>query len=94
VPFLFAGILEHWIPPNTVGALTNPSFGVLDLRLQYNLKRGKGVAELFADVFNVLNNQSATRNQDLVAGAGGTAFGQPLTYLDPRRFFLGARLGF
>ncbi len=94
VPFLFAGFLEKWIPPDTVGSLTNPSYGTLDLRLQYTMKRGKGEAELFTDIFNVLNSQGSTRNQDLVSGAGGVAFGNALTYLDPRRFFLGARLRF
>ena len=93
--FEFAGITtERWIAPNTVGALTNPSYGLLDLRVEYNRKFGKAGAELFVDIFNVLDNQDATRNQDLVAGTGGIAFGSPLTYSDPRRFFLGARLSF
>jgi hypothetical protein len=94
VPFEFAGITEHWIPPNTVGALTNPSFGLLDLRVEYNRKFGKAGAELFVDIFNVFNNQDSTRNQDLVAGSGGVLFGNPLFYSDPRRAFLGARLSF
>jgi hypothetical protein len=93
--FEFAGITtERWIAPNTVGALTNPSFGLLDLRVQYNRKFGKMGSELFVDIFNVLDSQDSTRNQDLVAGVGGIAFGQPLTYSDPRRFFLGMRLSF
>ena len=29
-----------------------------------------------------------------VAGSGGTAFGEPIRFLDPRRFFLGARITF
>jgi hypothetical protein len=92
--FEFAGIEDHWIAPNTVGALTNPSFGILDIRVEYNRKFGNVGAELFADFFNVLNNQEATRNQDLIAGTGGIAFGQGLTFSDPRRAFLGARLSF
>jgi hypothetical protein len=51
-------------------------------------------AEVFMDVFNVLNEQDSIRNQDLVAGAGGTAFGEPIRFVDPRRFFIGARLSF
>jgi hypothetical protein len=93
-PFEFAGITDRWIAPNTVGALTNPSFGVLDVRVEYNRKIGNARAELFVDIFNVLNNQDATREQDLVAGQGGVAFGQGLTFSDPRRAFLGARLSF
>ncbi|HET7746380.1 MAG TPA: TonB-dependent receptor, partial [Vicinamibacteria bacterium] len=93
-PFEFAGITDFWLAPDAVGSLTNPSFGLLDLRIEYNRKFGKAGAEIFVDIFNVLNNQDSTRNQDLVAGSGGIAFGQPLTYSDPRRFFLGARLSF
>lgn len=93
-PFEFAGITDYWLAPDAVGSLTNPSYGLLDLRVEYNRKFGKMGAELFVDIFNVLDNQDSTRNQDLVAGSGGIAFGQPLTYSDPRRFFLGARLSF
>ena len=49
---------------------------------------------MFVDIFNVLNNQEGIRNQDLVAGDGGNAFGTPIRFQDPRRFFLGARLSF
>ena len=74
---------ERWIAPDTVGALTNPSWGLLDLRVEYNRKFGKAGAELFVDIFNVFNNQDSTRNQDLVAGSGGVAFGEPLTQRSP-----------
>jgi hypothetical protein len=94
VPFEFAGFTERWIAPDTVGALTNPSFGILDLRVQFNQKVGKGEVEVFADVFNVLNNQEPTRNQDLLAGSGGIAFGEGRNFSSPRRMYLGARLRF
>ena len=64
------------------------------MRVEYNRKFGKAGAELFVDMFNVLNNQDSTRNQDLVAGTGGVAFGDGDPFSDPRRFFLGARLSF
>jgi hypothetical protein len=54
----------------------------------------QAAVEVFVDVFNVLDNQDSVRNQDLVAGQGGTAFGQPLQWVQPRRAFLGARLRF
>ncbi len=93
--FEFAGITTRWIAPNTVGVLENPSWGQLDLRVEYNRKLGNTVrGELFVDIFNVLNEQDSIRNQDLVAGSGGIAFGDPLLFNDPRRFFLGARLSF
>ena len=94
-PFEFAGFQEAWIPPDTVGALENPSWGQLDLRAQYRHRFTSALgAEFFVDVFNVFNNQDSIRNEDLVAGSGGTAFGEPIRFLDPRRFFLGARVTF
>jgi outer membrane receptor protein involved in Fe transport len=77
-----------------VGSITNPSWGQLDLRAQYVRNIGQAAAEVFVDVFNVFDNQNAVRNQDLVAGQGGIAFGQPLLWVQPRRAFLGARLRF
>ena len=77
-----------------MGSLENPSWGQIDLRAQYVRSIGQAAVELFVDVFNVLDNQGSIRNQDLVAGQGGTAFGQPLQWVPPRRAFLGARLRF
>ena len=42
--------------------------------------------EFFVDIFNVTNNQTAIRIQDLVAGSGGTDFKEPTRFLDPQRF--------
>ena len=55
---------------------------------------GRAAAEVFVDMFNILDNQDAVRNQDLVAGQGGVAFGDGLTFIQPRRAFLGVRLRF
>lgn len=92
--FDFAGITTRWIAPNTVGALENPSFGLLDLRVEYvkDFDRFKG--EIFVDIFNVLDEQDSIRNQDVVAGVGANPFGDGILFNDPRRFFLGARLSF
>jgi Carboxypeptidase regulatory-like domain len=94
--FEFAGITDvQWIPEDTVGSLENPSWGQLDLRAQYKARFTSALgAEFFVDIFNVFDNQDSIRNQDLVAGSGGIAFGEPIRYQDPRRFFLGARLTF
>lgn len=93
--FEFAGITtERWIQPGSVGALQNPSWGQLDLRAQYRYEMGRANLEGFVDVFNVLNNQDSIRNQDLVAGTGGIAFGEAIRFVGPRRFFLGARVSF
>jgi len=93
--YVYAGILERWLAPDSIGSLQNPSWGQLDLRAQYKRRFTPGLGtEFFVDIFNVFNNQDSIRNQDLVAGSGGTAFGQPIRFNDPRRFFLGARLSF
>jgi hypothetical protein len=90
--FDFAGVVEQWIPPDTVGTLENPSWGQFDLRVQYKRRVTNRVgAEFFVDMFNLFNNQDPIRNEDLVAGTGGTAFGEPIRFNDPRRFFLGIR---
>jgi hypothetical protein len=92
--YRFGGIVDRWLAPDSVGSLTNPSYGQLDLRAQYLKAFGVSNLEFFVDLFNVLNNQDSTRNQDLVAGQGGVAFGDPLQYVQPRRAFLGARIRF
>jgi hypothetical protein len=90
----FNGATEFWIADDAIGSLQNPSWGQLDLRVQHKRTIAGLGTEVFMDVFNVTNNQQSLRNQDLVAGSGGIAFGEPLRFNDPRRFFLGARLSF
>jgi len=94
--FEFAGITDvHWIAPDAVGTLKNPGWSQLDLRAQYKRRFTAGLGtEFFVDVFNVFDNQDSMRDQDITAGSGGIAFGEPIRFLDPRRFFLGARLTF
>jgi hypothetical protein len=91
----FNGATTQWIAEGAVGSLVNPSYGQFDLRAQYKRRiMGLGT-EVFVDIFNVLDAQGPIRNQDLLAGSGGIAFGQPLRYQEPpRRFFLVARLSF
>ncbi|MGE0444707.1 MAG: carboxypeptidase regulatory-like domain-containing protein [Vicinamibacterales bacterium] len=92
--FDFAGITTRWIAPNTVGVLENPSYGTVDLRVQYDRQIGGATAEAFIDVFNLANNQTGIRNQDLVAGQGTLVFGQPIQWMTPRRAFVGVRRRF
>jgi hypothetical protein len=94
-PFEFAGITRSWIAPGVVGSVDNPSWGQLDLRIQYIWNIASNYkAEFFVDWFNVTDNQNAFRIQDLVAGEGGIAFGEPTRWINPTRFFLGARFNF
>ena len=93
--FEFAGYTTRWLAPDAVGSLENPSWGQVDLRAQYNRRVvGDAAIEFFVDVFNVMNSQGAIRNQDLVAGSGGKAFGDAISWVNPRRAFLGARVKF
>ncbi len=93
--YVYAGVLERWVAPDAIGSLQNPSWGQLDLRAQYKRRFTPAFGtEFFVDIFNVFDNQDSIRNQDLVAGAGNTPFGEPIRFNDPRRFFLGARLTF
>ena len=94
VPYEYAGVTDFWVTSDAIGSLQNPGWAQLDLRAQYKRRFMDFGTEFFVDIFNVLNNQDSIRDQDLVAGAGGTAFGQPIRFLDPRRFFLGARVTF
>ena len=93
--FEFAGFTTRWLAPDSVGTLENPSWGQVDLRAQYNhrLMRQASI-EFFVDLFNVANSQGSIRNQDLVAGSGGKAFGDPILWVNPRRAFLGTRVRF
>ena len=93
-PYVFGGTTEFWLAPDAVGSLTNPSWGQFDARIQYILNIQRTRVEMFMDVFNIANSQGSTRDQDLLAGSGGTAFGQPIRFQDPARFFFGVRFGF
>ena len=91
----FGGVKARWIADDTVGALENPAFGTLDLRAQYNQPLPRGTSlELFLDIFNALNDQATTREQDIVAGLAGVPFGEGIDWVSPRRYYLGARFLF
>lgn len=93
--FEFAGFTDNWFEEGAIGGLENPSYGILDLRLGYlwNLPNRLEV-DFFLDVFNVLDDQKAQQVQDLVDGGGGFEFEEGVRFVDPRRYFLGARLRF
>jgi outer membrane receptor protein involved in Fe transport len=92
--YSYAGVTARWLAEDSVGSLTNPSWGQVDLRAQYTVDAGPSNLEFFVDLFNVLNAQGPVREQDLVAGSGGKAFGDEILWVNPRRAFLGARVKF
>ena len=91
----YGGMTTRWLAENAVGSRENDSWTTIDLRGTYTFNLGRRYSlELFLDVFNLLDDQAAVRNQDVVAGTGGVAFGEPLQWVPPRRMYLGARLNF
>jgi hypothetical protein len=93
--FEFAGITNtRWTAPDSIGGVENPAWGSVDLRLEYVRDIQRATAEFFFDIFNVFDQQSPIRLQDLVAGSGGNPFLSEIQWNTPRRAFLGARLRF
>ncbi len=48
--------------------------------MKYTLNFGKYNTELFLDIFNVLDDQAAVRQQDLSTGDGDYAFGEDIEW--------------
>ncbi|MBN7820189.1 carboxypeptidase regulatory-like domain-containing protein [Bowmanella yangjiangensis] len=94
VPYEFGGWTDTWIKEGAVGSHTTPSFGTLDLRVKYSMDIDIYKAEFFLDIFNALDDQAVTREQDLVAGDGTYQFGEAMNWVEPRRFYLGMKLSF
>jgi len=90
----FGGVTARWLQDDAVGSQTSSSYGTLDLRVKYTHDFGKYQAEFFVDLFNALDDQAVIQEQDLVAGDGSFDFGEGVDWVEPRRFFLGARVSF
>lgn len=89
------GTTTRWLAPGTVGSHTTDPYGTLDLRAKYSVGFfGNYTAEFFLDIFNVLDDQAATRQQELIGGDGVYAFGEGSAWVSPRRFYLGTRVSF
>jgi hypothetical protein len=89
------GVADTWITPNSIGSETGPAFYTLDVRLKYVYKIGASQkVEFFVDMFNLLNKQLPTAQMPLLAGSGAYKFGEAISWVDPRRLYLGARYSF
>ncbi len=88
------GATTRWLAPGTVGSHTTDSYGTLDLRAKYVMEIQGFETEFFLDVFNALDDQAVTREQELAGGDGVYTFGQGNAWVSPRRFYLGARVQF
>lgn len=90
----YGGTTQRWVEEGSVGSYSGPAFATFDMRVKYTHKLPIGQGEFFLDIFNILNDQSATGEQDLAAGDGVYEFGEANDWSDPRRFYLGARYSF
>lgn len=88
------GFEDTWVLPDMVGTYESPAYGTLDLRIKYAKRFSKIGTEFFLDIFNALDDQAVTREQDRAAGDGVTEFGEATSWVDPRRFYIGARVSF
>ena len=88
------GATTRWLAPGTVGSHTTDSYGTLDLRAKYTMEISGFETEFFLDIFNALDDQAVTREQELAGGDGVYAFGEGNAWASPRRFYLGARVQF
>ncbi|MCH7667087.1 MAG: TonB-dependent receptor [Acidobacteria bacterium] len=88
------GFDDTWLAADALGFFDGRSYGVLDVRGAYVWTVGDMEVDFFLDVFNLLDNQDVIRIQDLVPGGDGFAFMEGITFVPPRRYFLGARLRF
>ncbi len=89
------GFDDNWIAPDAIGFIDGSSYGVLDIRGSYVWGIGDRIdVDFFLDVFNVLDDQQLIRVQDLVSGGDGFDFLEGRDFVEPRRYFVGARLRF
>ena len=89
------GVTDTWVQKGAIGGNETPSYGTLNARVKYVVDFGETYsAEFFLDVFNVLDDQSVRRKQDLFAGGDGWDYQEASDWVLPRRFYLGARMTF
>ncbi|WP_193161745.1 TonB-dependent receptor [Microbulbifer hainanensis] len=93
-PYEDGGVTTRWVDGSSVGDKVASSYGTLDARVKYSYQLAGYEAEFFLDIFNVFDDQAGMREQDLLAGDGTYAFGEPVEWVEPRRFYLGTRVSF
>tara|TARA_R110002167_G_scaffold26720_9_gene91852 strand:- start:1130 stop:4075 length:2946 start_codon:yes stop_codon:yes gene_type:complete len=91
----FGGYNGRWIAPGNIASEKTPAYGTLDMRVKYTYDFGDDyAAEFFLDIFNVLDDQAVLEEEQFVTGSGAFAFGEAKDWVEPRRFYLGAKLVF
>lgn len=110
VPFEFQGwpggtFEDDWIADDAIGFIDGSEYGVLDLRVSYLWNINDRLeADFFLDIFNVLDDQQEIVLQDQAipdvddpgqfTAVDGARFLEGKDFVQPRRYFLGARLRF
>lgn len=94
--YYYGGVYTTYPQAGKVGSEKNPSYYTFDMRLKYEhgVPGLGGKVEFFLDAFNILNKQSATGVQKLISGDGVYKFKEANGWVEPRRFYLGARYSF
>ena len=86
---------DTWIAPDALGFIDGNSYGVLDVRGSYLWNINDRVeVDFVLDIFNLLDDQQTIRVQDLVSGGDGFDYLEGIDFVEPRRYFIGARLRF
>ena len=94
-PYEHRGVVDNWVKDDAIGGETTPSYGVLNARVKYVVEFGDSTdVEFFLDVFNVLDDQAVTREQDLLDGGDSWDYQEASNWVLPRRLYLGARMSF
>ena len=89
------GFEDTWIANDALGFIDGNGYGILDLRGSYLWNATDNMeVDFFLDIFNVLDEQDVIKVQDLVGGGQGFSYLDGIEFVQPRRFFLGARLRF
>jgi hypothetical protein len=84
-----------WIADDAIGYFDGKSYGVLDARVSYVWQvNDRAEADFFLDIFNVMDDQKVIQIQDLESGGDGFAFLEGINFVEPRRYYVGARLRF
>ncbi|MEM6792491.1 MAG: TonB-dependent receptor [Acidobacteriota bacterium] len=87
--------VDNFIAADAIGFIDGNSYGILDARVSYLWTINDRLqADFFLDIFNVFDDQQEVIVQDLLSGGDDVAFLDGLEFVDPRRYFLGARLRF
>lgn len=89
------GFVDTWISDDAIGFIDGSDAGSLDLRVSYLWALTEQIeTDFFLDVFNAFDDQQTVRVQDLENGGDGFEFLEGMNFVQPRRYFLGARLRF